>query len=73
MANSLDSRSLLESATPLDPSGSYILQASVRVQDGQKVDRMQQGSTELLGLKELLKGAVELEMADRLSMDTRVR
>ena len=45
----------------------------MRVDDGQKVDRMQQGTTELLNLKEMLKGVVNLEMADRLSMDTRVR
>lgn len=72
-ATSLAPQNLLKSATPLDASGAYILQASLRVYDGQKVDRMQQGTTELLNLKEMLKGAVDLEMADRLGMDTRVR
>lgn len=66
-------QNLLKSATPFDASGTYILQASLRVYDAQKVDRMQQGTTELLNLKEMLKGAVDLEMADRLGMDTRVR
>jgi len=72
-APSLTPQNLLKSAAPLDASGAYILQASLRVYDAQKVDRMQQGTTELLNLKEMLKGAVDLEMADRLGMDTRVR
>jgi mediator of RNA polymerase II transcription subunit 18 len=72
-ATSLAPQNLLKSATPLDASGAYVLQASLRVYDAQKVDRMQQGTTELLNLKEMLKGAVDLEMADRLGMDTRVR
>ena len=57
----------------LDPSGTYILQASVRVQDGSKVETMTKGVNELLGLKETLKGVVELEIGDRLALDTRVR
>lgn len=57
----------------LDPSGAYILQASVQVQDGSKVETMTKGVNELLGLKEILKGAVELEIGDRLALDTRVR
>ena len=57
----------------LDPSGAYILQASVRVQDGSKVETMTKGVNELLGLKETLKGVVELEIGDRLALDPRVR
>lgn len=57
----------------LDPSGTYILQVSVRVQDGSKVETMTKGVNELLGLKETLKGVVELEIGDRLALDTRVR
>lgn len=57
----------------LDESGAYILQASVRVQDGSKVETVQRGASELLGLRETLKGVVELEVVDRLSLDTRVR
>lgn len=72
-ASDLSAKYTLASAQPLDPSGSYILQASLRVQDGQKVDRMQQGTTELMNLREMLRGAVDLEVAERLSMDTRVR
>ena len=57
----------------LDLSGTYILQASVRVQDGLKVETMTKGANELLSLKEILKGVVELEISDRLALDTRVR
>ncbi|KAI4232608.1 MAG: hypothetical protein LQ352_008321 [Teloschistes flavicans] len=56
----------------LDP-GSYILQASVRVVDGTKPDQMGCGVKELIALKEMLKGSVELEMAERMALDTRVR
>ena len=57
----------------LDESEAYILQASVRVQDGSKVETMQRGANELLGLRETLRGVVELEVVERLSLDTRVR
>lgn len=57
----------------LDPSETYILQAAVRVQDGSKVETMTKGVNELLNLKETLKGVVDMEMGDRLALDTRVR
>ena len=63
----------ISKARLLDPSGTYILQAAVRVQDGSKVETMTKGSLELLSLKETLKGIVELDMGDRLALDTRVR
>ena len=34
---------------------------------------MSKGVNELLSLKETLKGVVELEMGERLALDTRVR
>ena len=57
----------------MDPSGNYILQATVRVQDGSKIETMTKGANELMALKETLKGVIDLEMAERLSLDTRVR
>ena len=42
-------------------------------QDGSKVETMTKGANELLSLKEILKGVVELEISDRLALDTRVR
>ncbi|CAF9920589.1 MAG: Mediator of RNA polymerase II transcription subunit 18 [Heterodermia speciosa] len=64
---------LPDAQTPLDPSGSYVLQTALRVADGQNVERMQEGVRQLTELKETLKGVVELEMGDRLALDTRVR
>ncbi|KAI9793512.1 MAG: Mediator of RNA polymerase II transcription subunit 18 [Peltula sp. TS41687] len=58
---------------PLDQSGSYILQASVRVQDGSVPESMSVGITELLAFKEMMKGVVDLEVGDRLAMDTRLK
>ncbi|MDI1487143.1 MAG: Mediator of RNA polymerase II transcription subunit 18 [Ramalina farinacea] len=57
----------------VDPSGSYLIQASIRVQDGSKVELMNRATAELMNLKETLKGVVDLEVGDRLAMDTRVR
>ena len=57
----------------LDPSGAYLLEASIRVQDGSNVDLMKRGVGELYKLKETLKGVVELEAGERLAFDTRVR
>ncbi|KAI9882146.1 MAG: hypothetical protein M1823_006110 [Watsoniomyces obsoletus] len=68
-----DGFSDLESWSLLDPSGGYILQASVRVQDGGKPESMTLAVNELLAIKETLKGLVELEPGDRLAMDTRVK
>ena len=50
-----------------------MLQTSVRVQDGSKPDIMGKGIQELLALKDMLRGCVELEMGERLALDTRVR
>ena len=62
-----------DSWTPLDSSGAYVLQASVRVQDGGKPETMTLGLNELLAVKDTLRGIVDLEPGDRLAMDTRVR
>ncbi|KAL8684977.1 MAG: hypothetical protein Q9218_008046 [Villophora microphyllina] len=57
---------------PVDPQ-TWILQASLRVQDGTKPDQMARGVKELMALKEMLKGSVELEKVERMALDTRVR
>lgn len=73
-ASQLNSTSInLADTGQLDPSGAYILQVAVRVQDGSKVETMSKGASELLQLKETLRGCVELDMGDRLALDTRVR
>lgn len=58
---------------PLEKSGSYVLQASITVQDGSNQETMKTASQHLFGLREQLKSAVRLEMADRLSLDTRAK
>ncbi|OKL58888.1 Mediator of RNA polymerase II transcription subunit 18 [Talaromyces atroroseus] len=60
----------LKDLTLLDPSGSYLLQASATVQDGANAETATQ---RLYGLRDQLRTAVRLEQADRLSLDTRVK
>ncbi|KAL8787581.1 MAG: hypothetical protein Q9213_002143 [Squamulea squamosa] len=57
---------------PLDPQ-TYILQLSVRVADGSKPVLMERGVKELMGMKELLKGVVDVDVVERATLDTRVR
>lgn len=61
------------SLTTLDPAKSWILKASVRVQSNQDVESLNTGVNGLKGFKELLKGMCDLEVAERLALDTRVR
>ncbi|KAF3936667.1 hypothetical protein ABW19_dt0209596 [Dactylella cylindrospora] len=63
----------LGSCQPIDPADSYILQASIKVHNANEQDTMARGVEELKTLKSELKGVVDLEVGDRLSLDTRVR
>ncbi|KAL8697372.1 MAG: hypothetical protein Q9201_007153, partial [Fulgogasparrea decipioides] len=58
--------------TPIE-STQFILEASLRVADGTKPDQMAKGVKELMALKEMLRGSVELECVERGALDTRVR
>jgi len=62
-----------DSIKPLDPSGSYILQASIRVNDQAGTALIDAGVEELKAFKTLMKGCVELDAPDRLLLDTRVK
>lgn len=62
-----------EEMAPLEKSGSYVLQASITVQDGGNQETMKTASQHLFGLREQLKSAVRLEQADRLALDTRAK
>ncbi|KAI9874271.1 MAG: Mediator of RNA polymerase II transcription subunit 18 [Pleopsidium flavum] len=62
-----------ESVMPLDPSGAYVLQASIRIQDGSKPESISVGINELKAFKEMMRGVVDLDVGDRLALDTRVR
>jgi len=50
-----------------------MLQASARVQDGTKPDSINLAISELKAFKDMMKGVVELEIGDRLALDTRVK
>jgi hypothetical protein len=63
----------LDKMAPLDPSGGYVLQVSIIVQESGNPDLVKAASQRLLGLKEHLKSVVKLEPADRLALDTRVK
>lgn len=63
----------LESLQKLDPEGSFMLQASVRILNGTDVDSTNIAVNELKAFAAAMKGAVELDVADRLAMDTRVK
>ncbi|KAF9738759.1 hypothetical protein PMIN06_008963 [Paraphaeosphaeria minitans] len=58
---------------PFDPSGAYIIEAKVRVQDYNNQAVLEDGVNELKGFQKQMKGCVELDIPDRLSLDTRVR
>jgi len=57
----------------VDPSGGFVLEATVRIEDRSKTVLMQRAMEELGWLKAELKGVVELRVPERLSLDTRVR
>ncbi|KAF2127311.1 hypothetical protein P153DRAFT_344843 [Dothidotthia symphoricarpi CBS 119687] len=57
----------------LDPSGAYVLEAKVRVQDFNNATVLESGVNELKRFQTQMKGCVELSIPDRLSLDTRVR
>ncbi|KAI9766289.1 MAG: Mediator of RNA polymerase II transcription subunit 18 [Candelina submexicana] len=63
----------LQDYIPIDLSGAFVLQASVRLQDGNKPESISLGLNELKSIKEMVKGVVELEPGDRLALDTRVK
>ncbi|KAL9032290.1 MAG: hypothetical protein Q9214_008029, partial [Letrouitia sp. 1 TL-2023] len=44
-----------EDPRPLDPSGAYLLTASIKVQDGTKPEQISRGVRELVALKDTLK------------------
>ncbi|MCJ1398316.1 Mediator of RNA polymerase II transcription subunit 18 [Xylographa trunciseda] len=58
---------------PFDPRGTFLLQASIRVQDGTKPESMALAIAELTSFRDLMKGIVDMEVGDRLALDTRSR
>ncbi|KAF2872514.1 mediator complex, subunit Med18 [Massariosphaeria phaeospora] len=58
---------------PFDPSGAYILEAKVQVQEFNNTNVLEAGVDELKRFQSQMKGCVELSVPDRLSLDTRVK
>ena len=58
---------------PLDASDSYIVQATVRLENGADPKLRQRGQRDLDDFQERMKGVVDMRPADRLSLDTRVK
>jgi mediator of RNA polymerase II transcription subunit 18, fungi type len=58
---------------PFDPSGAYILEAKVRVQDLNTPAVLENGVGQLKAFQQQMKGCVELDLPDRLALDTRVK
>ncbi|KAJ9607951.1 Mediator of RNA polymerase II transcription subunit 18 [Cladophialophora chaetospira] len=56
----------------LDGSGSFIVQASIDMVDGNNSELKDRATRQLLGIKEALKQAVDLTPGDRLALDTRL-
>ncbi|KXT06977.1 hypothetical protein AC578_7162 [Pseudocercospora eumusae] len=57
----------------VDPSGSWIIEASIRVEDGNNSTLTDRAKQELLAFKETMDGALDLIAPDRLALDTRVK
>lgn len=56
----------------LDPSGKYIVKASVSIESMSDLDSYQKASRELDNAKSELSGLFDLSIPDRMSMDSRI-
>jgi mediator of RNA polymerase II transcription subunit 18 len=57
----------------LDPSGTYVVEVSVRMEDRKNTKIAQQAVAELVGFKQSVEGVIDLRVPDRLALDTRVK
>lgn len=64
---------LMADCRPVDPSGTYLFEAMVRVEDSTNSKLAEQAVNELLALKKQLDGAIDLKVPDRLALDTRIK
>ena len=63
----------LENGNLLDPSGAWLVEVCVRVEDGGNAGLRDKAVKQLEGFQKELEGAVDLRVPDRLAMDPRVR
>ncbi|KAM0715651.1 hypothetical protein Q7P37_009149 [Cladosporium fusiforme] len=57
----------------LDPSGTYMVEVSVRMEDRKNTTIAGQAIAELESFKKNVEGVIDLRVPDRLALDTRVR
>jgi mediator of RNA polymerase II transcription subunit 18 len=57
----------------LDPSGTYVVEVSVRMEDRKNTKIAEQAVAELRVFKQSVEGAIDLRVPDRLALDTRVK
>lgn len=58
---------------PLDPSGAFLFEATVLLSDGTNPEVVKLGLKEIDMAKSRLNGVVNLDIPDRLALDTRVK
>ncbi len=58
---------------PLDRSGSMLVEAAVRVEEGSSTALREQAAKELLAFAETVKGSIDFYVPDRLALDPRVK
>ena len=61
------------SLIPFDASGAYLLEVKIRLSDGINPALVNTGNQEMERLRTMLRGVVDLNVPDRLALDTRVR
>jgi len=64
---------ILSDCRPLDPSGTHLVEAVIRMEDGSNSKLMEQAMQEMMAFKKQMEGSVGLRVPDRLSLDTRVK
>ena len=57
----------------LDPSGTYVVEVSVRMEDRKNTKIAEQAVAELRVFKQSVEGVIDLRVPDRLALDTRVK
>jgi mediator of RNA polymerase II transcription subunit 18, fungi type len=57
---------------PLDHTGGYILEAKIRLSESSPA-LIKTGEDQLTGLRNRLKGVIEMKAPERLALDTRVK
>lgn len=62
----------IDDLSELDPSGGYVVRASIDVVDGNNGELKERATRQLMAMKETLKQAVDLTPGDRLALDTKL-